>query len=413
MPIELLNEIFVQVGSSKMLVGVAKDTKLRDDDISDLLPVALVSRHFYRITMPLIYQTIQIDISDSHHPFYARGVVPTRRDTSPLVTRLSAGPSIRALVKNIQVFGREGVHPNTLRLLLSWLPEFSQLKSFSWDVDGSFPTALLEGLAQHRPRLGLHMRTQINESNIRKDWESLKLPPTMIRSLQICMPSFQSGRGNQALVAKRELFWVLRNCPGLQTLSTYGCVNNKYRDPSYRRRPIRPLERGPDVKLEFPLPQLLELSIADSTFETDDLLSWGANEGWAKLKKITLWDDRLLYSFHGCEHSLRSIHLIDARPGYEDALGSICLRTTRLTELKVETELSRLPFSVLEICGSSLRTLAVHPYSDRGGYWTSKQDVSLAFLLAVQRFCPGLTNFASNLCRPSRSLASFPAPDLL
>ena len=401
MPIELLNEIFLVVRLSNMLSGLADHVKLCDNDLFNLLPVAMVSRYLYNITMPLIYQSIQIDISGySNSSSYTEDHLPTKRYIDPLVTRLSVSPSTRAMVRKIRVFSKDGVHPNTLKLLLSWLPKCSQLQSFSWDVHGLFPSTLLEQLAQQCPRLHLQMRTGLSKSSVKKDWKFLMIAPSILCSLQICMPKDLSGDEDEADLAKKELFWVLRNCPSLQSLSTYSYSNRKHKSHTNRRGPPLPLGSWRDEKPECPLPQLLELSITDSTFEADDLWTWGAHNGWAKLKKITLWDEGLLNSFFGCEHSLRSINLIDANLGYEDPLGRICLRTTELRELKLRTDVFRLPFSVLETCGSSLRTLAVHPHPN---------SVPLRFLLAVQRFCPRVTNLATNLGKPYKSLVSFPA----
>lgn len=192
-------------------------------------------------------------------------------------------------------------------------------------------------------------------------------------------------------MAKRKLFWVLKNSPGLQSLTTDAPQEH------IEKRGHGPLASWHDVKLGFPLPQLLELSIADKTFEIDDLSTWGAKEGWTKLKKITLCDSRLLCGLHGCEQSLRSIHLIDAKEGYESALVVMCSRTMRLTELEIQTEISRLPFSALEICGASLITLAVHPHKESAEGCLSVQDTPLDFLQATQRYCPAVTSLAINL----------------
>lgn len=400
------------------MIDIANVIKLRDDAIQDLLPVALVSRHFYTITVPLIYQNITLDISryvlSQPYPEDGKYVL---RPLSALATRLSAGPSVRALVRNVHVIGRMGASPEALELLQYWLPRFSQLISFSWDLDCPLPTTMLECLGRHWPSSHLHMRTSIAKCDIRKDRKTLELAPHMLRSLQVNMPNCGSREGEkEARITKQRFFWALNNCPGLQTLTTYFAWNSrdKYKRPphpaSRSSGPSGPPGLWHDIKLESPLPQLLELSVADRTFEVDDLLTWGAKGGWKKLKKITVWDHRLLQGFNGCEQSLRSIRLIDAKQGWEDNIGKICSRTMNLTELKIRTEDSRVPVSILEICGPSLTTLAIH-HQDRGNDWSYIKDTPFKFLRAIQRLCPKVTNLALNLCWPLDSLASFPAYD--
>ncbi len=361
------------------------------------------------LVTPLIYDSIRIDVSEYTYIYsQTRDSKRIKQPLHGLIKRLSAGPSVRALVRNIRVSSRGRAHPDILELLLSWLPELTQLVSFSWDNDGSFPTPLLKGLAQHWPRNRLHMRTSISKCNISKDWKVLRLAPSMIRTLQVCMPNDASQSGQkQGRVAKERLLQVLNNCPGLQSLSTYGFNGYKERNSTSRRGPSGPSGLWHHAKLQYPLPQLLELSIADRTFEVDDLLAWGAKEGWAKLKKITLWDHRLLYGCRGCENSLQSINLIDANEGYEDTLAKVCSRTIRLTELKIRTGIHRLLLSALEICGHSLTAFAIHPHIDVGGCWPRVTDVPLGFLKAIQRHCPELTSLAMSLSRPRDSSVSF------
>ncbi|KAF6225888.1 hypothetical protein HO133_009890 [Letharia lupina] len=214
--------------------------------------------------------------------------------------------------------------------------------------------------------------------DIKKDWKVLRLAPNMLRSLHVCMPNYPYDRvGKEARVAKSKLLWALRSCPGLHSLTTYD--PNVYRN----NRGLGASEPWHDLKPEFLLPQLAELTIADRTFEVDDLLKWGAKGGWTKLIKITLWDDRLLYGFQGCEQSLRSISLLHTKAGNENALVSICSRTIRLTELKIKTEESRLPFSALMICGPSLETLAIHPHRDALDNWINMQDDHLSALSQI------------------------------
>ena len=387
-----------------MVIGITDVIKLRDDALPDLLPAALVSRHFYIIAMPLIYQNITIEISEwSYSQAYKRYV---KRPPSAFVTQLSTGPTVRALVRNIHAFGRMGVHPDTLELLQSWLPHLSHLVSFSWDVDGFFPTALLECLGRRWPSSALHMRTIMPSCNIRKEWKILKVAPNMLRSLQVNMPKSGERSGNkEAFMAKKRLFWALSHCIGLRSLTTYYTRDSARNHHQYRLGLSERSGSWQDVKLECPMPKLFELSIADKTI---DVLALVAKGGLTKLKKSTLWDHRLLHSFLGHEQSLRSINLVDARPGYESALAKMCSHTMNLTELKIRTENSRLPFSVLEICGHSLNTKAVHPHKDRGDYQGAMQDISLDFLRAIQCLCPKLTDLASNLRWPPDSPASHP-----
>ena len=386
----------------KAMIGLANTKKLRADGLLNLLPVALVSRHFYRIVTPLTYQTIYIDISGCSYPHpHVEDHTATKRPLSTLISRLSAGPAVLALVRNIHVFGRDGVHPGALELLIGWLPKLRQLCSFSWNCDGSFPPSLLTSLGQHWPKAHLDMRTSFSKCDIKKDWKVLRLAPNMLRSLHVCMPNYPYDRvGKEARVAKSKLLWALRSCPGLHSLTTYD--PNVYRN----NRGLGASEPWHDLKPDFLLPQLAELTIADKTFEVDDLLKWGAKGGWTKLTKITLWDDRLLYGFQGCEQSLRSISLLHTKAENENALVSICSRTIRLTELKIKTEESRLPFSALMICGPSLETLAIHPHRDALDNWINMQDVPLCLLQAIQRLCPGLTNLALNLRWPPDNPAS-------
>ena len=388
-----------------MLISMTNLVQLRKNAPSDLLRVALASRCLYVVAMPLIYQSVHIDISEYTYPCHlTESRRPTSQSLRTLIARLSAGPSVRALIRNIHVFGRDGFHTNILELLQCWLAELGQLVSFSWDVDGFFPTILLETLAQHSPKIHLHMRTDISNSDVRREWKVLRLAPNMLRSLRVCMPNDESQSGRQkARQAKEKLFWALKNCPGLQSLSTYAYqgYEDKYDKPRHG-----PSGQWHNVYFEDSLPQLSELSIADKTFGADDLLMWGGKEGWTNLKRITLWDDRLLRCFRGSEHSLRSIHLIDARQGYEYALVEMCSRTIKLTELKIQTDISGLPFRALKICGRSLTTLAIHSHKQFSDAWQEMQDVSPLFLQAVQHLCPRLTNLASNLRWPPDSMAS-------
>ena len=390
-------------------MGIANSIKLREYGLWYLLSAALVSRHLYMLVMPLIYDTICIDASE--YTYIYSQAEDTKRIKQPLhtlITRLSAGPSVRALVRNIQVSSSGRAHPDILKLLLSWLPELSQLVSFSWDNDCPFPTPLLKGLARHWPSTRLHMRTSISKCNISRDWKVLRLAPRMIRTLQVCMPNDASQSGQKKWrVAKEKLLQVLNNCPGLQSLTTYGYNGYRERNSFRRRGPSGLSGLWHDAKLQYPLPQLLELSIADRTFEVDDLLAWGANEGWAKLRKITLWDHRLLHGCRGCENSLQSINLIEMDDEYEDTLAKVCSRTTRLTELNIRTVIRRLPLSALEVCGHSLRAFAIHPHIDVGGRWTRATDVPVGFLEAIQRHCPELTSLAITLRRPRDSSVSF------
>ena len=381
-------------------MGIANAIKLRDDTISSLLSVALVSRRIYMIAMPLIYKSIRIDISEhTYSSSYTRSRECINRPVSTLVVRPSAGPSVRAMVRSIHVFSRTVVHPDTLALLQSMVPNLSQLESLSWDVEGSFPAAFLEPLRQRWPKSHLHIRTDFYKCHITKDWISLKLAPHMLCSLQVCMPNaaFRGGE-KRALAAKKNLFWVLRNCPGLRSLTTYP-------QESYN---AGLLGIWYDVKLEDPLPQLSDLSVTDKTFETEDLVYWGAKGGWLRLERLTICNHRLLDGLHGCEESLRSINLINAGEGYEDSLLQICSRTTMLTELKLRDVLVQFPLPALEICGPSLKSLAIHFSSGRASHWDCMQQISLHRLLCAQRCCPGLTDLAVNLLWPPDCWARFP-----
>lgn len=183
-----------------MLIGIANATKLRDDTISSLLSVALVSRRIYMIAMPLIYKSIRIDISGyTYSSSHTDGRQCIERPVSTLVVRLSAGPSVRAMVRSTDVFSRTAIHPETLARLQSMVPSLSQLESLSWDVDGSFPAAFLEPLRQRWPKSHLHIRTDFYDCNIAKDWISRKLAPHMLCFLQVpSSPSMEKRGRNQA-----------------------------------------------------------------------------------------------------------------------------------------------------------------------------------------------------------------------
>ena len=337
--------------------------------------------------MPLIYECIRIDIS--RYTFtYRRNFDNQKSSILPLntlVARLSASPSVRAFVRQIRVFKRGVAHPDALDLLLSWIPEFSQLISFTWDDDCQIPMTVLNTIGQHWPGGHLHLRTMFPRQII-PDWQILRQAPNMLRSLQIHMPGVPANHyGSVNLEAKRKLFSVLSSCPSLQCLSTYNDLD-AYKDG--------PTGSWHEVKFGGPLPQLSELSITDRTFSVSDLLQWGRNDGWKNLKKITLWESGLLSGLRGCERSLRSIRLIGAKEGYESDLAEICSRTWRLTELKINTHHSGFPISTLGICGASLVTLAVHRTT---GYPTQVHNASLDFLKVIQRNCPLLVNLALDI----------------
>lgn len=369
--------------------------------------------------MPLIYQSIEIDISEHSSPSSnSQSCRPNRsphssgqdrrlikRPTSDLVVRLSTSASVRRLIRNIHVFGRVQINANKLRLLYGSLLEIDYLVSFSWDVDVSLPSTLLEVLGQHWPNNQLHLRTDLAKGDIRKSGKVLDIAPHMLRSLHVCMPNQLSrSDGEKLRDAKEKLFWVLRHSPGLESLSTYAHGGYMNVRPNPRQQPWH------DVKLKYPLPQILELSIADPTFQVADLQNWGENGGWTKLKKITVWDEHLLEAIHGCEQSLRSIHLLEASYGYETALGDLCLSTIGLTELRVKTDACRLPLSALKNCGPSLTTLAIHTHPYLADPWMSMKDIPLDFLQAVHRLCPKLTKLATNLRSPFDSAVSFHPP---
>ena len=375
-----------------MGVDIANALKLRNDAPSNLVPSAQVTRQFYMILMPLIYESIRLNISwyTFTHPRY---LAPQKSSTLPLdvlVARLSASPSVRAFVRQICIFKRDVAHPNALDLLLSWLPEFSQLNSLTWDDDCHIPRTVLSTLSQHWPRAHLHIRTMFPVGKISTDWQVFRQAPNMLRSLQICMPSVRANHyGSVNPEPKRKLFWVLNSCPSLQCLSTYGdqdCSSSLQDEPT-----------GSWHKVKFggPLPQLLELSIADRTFSTSDLLQWGREDGWIKLKKITVWESGLLSGLRGCEESLRSIQLIGTKEGYEKDLAEICSRTQRLTELKINTFPFEYPVSTLATCGASLVTLAVHVPIGRP---TQVATAPLNFLKSIQRHCPLLVSLAMDIC---------------
>ena len=413
LPNELLIEIFTLVGKSKLVTAIANAIKLYDEAAANLLPVARVSRHFYKVIVPLLYQSMQIDITKYPKADSLTEIrEPVKQPLRTLFTRLSTSRSIRALIRKIHVHAQGEIETGALERLQSWIPEFSQLDWFYWDdepcmrglsdVDDDFymRNELLHVLGRHWPKVHLELRMAMAGHRRNREWKVLQQAPDMLRSLKVCMSS-----GILHPEAKERLFWALRNIPGLQSLTTYD--HAIYRDLLCRHRchwysPITWYH----VKLESPLPQLVELSIQDNSFSIDDLLDWGAQKGWAKLEKVTLRDARLLRGFHGCERSLRSIGLTDARDHYEDALKEICLRTKRLTELKIKTAESRLPFSALGVCGHSLMTLAVHPYRNYSRTWQCMGDISFEFLQAVQRLCPKLTNLSSSLCWPLDHLAS-------
>lgn len=178
--------------------------------------IALVSRRLYMVTMPLIYQSVHIHLSE-----YPRSPSCYLTESHKLIARLSAGPSVRALIKNIHVSGPSALDPDDLDLLHSWLPQLSQLVSIYWNVDGPCPTTLLNVIGKHWPGIHLHIRTDISycdKDDIKQQRRFLKLAPNMLRSLQICMPRDEYSEGG---VAKKMLFWALKNCPGLQSLTTY------------------------------------------------------------------------------------------------------------------------------------------------------------------------------------------------
>ena len=375
-----------------MSVDIADAFKLRNDAPSNILPSAQVTRQFYMILMPLIYESVRLDISwytFSHGGYLA----PQKSSTLPLdslVERLSASPSVRAFVREIRVFKRGVAHPGDLDLLLSWLPEFRQLDSLTWDDDCQIPRTVLSTFSQYWPRAHLHIRTMFPVLKISTDWQIFRQAPNMLRSLQICMPSVPVNHNRSVnFEPKRMLFWVLNSCLGLQCLSTYGDqdVSGIFQGG--------PIGSWHNVKFGGPLPQLLELSIADRTFSISDLLQWAKEDGWINLRKITLWDSSLLAGLHGCEESLRSIQLIGTKEGYEKDLAKICSRTRKLTELKINTNLSGYPISTLAICGASLVTLAVYlPV----GHRTQVSTAPLEFLKVIQRHCPLLVNLALSIC---------------
>ena len=371
---------------------MANALKLRNDAPSDFLLTAQVTRQFYMILMPLIYEYIRFDIS-RYNFTYRQYLAPQKSRILPLdtlVARLSESPSVRAFVRQIRVFKRGVAHPDALDLLLSWIPEFNQLNSLTWDDDCQVPMTVLNTFSQHWPRAHLHIRAMSPVGKISTDWQIFRQAPNMLRSLQICMPSVPANHyGSVDLEAKRKLFWVLKSCPGLQCLSTYD-TQDLWR--SLQGEPIGSWHR---VKFGGPLPRLLELSIADRTFSASDLLQWGREDGWINLRKITLWESSLLSGLRGCEQSLRSIQLIDTKEGYENDLAKICAHTRGLTELKINTHRLGYPISTLATCGASLVTLAVrHPI----GHRTQVSTAPLEFLKAIQRHCPLLVNLALDIC---------------
>ena len=339
--------------------------------------------------MPLIYECVKLDISryTFTHRLYLTPQKSRPLPLNSLFARLSSSPSVRTLVRRIRVLKRGVAHPAALDLLLSLIPEFSQLTSFTWDDDCQIPTTALNMFSQHWPRAQLHIRTKSPVDKISRDWQMFRQAPNMLQSLKICIPSARTSHyGSVHREAKRKLFWVLNSCPGLQCLSTYSDFDCGLHDGP----------RGSWHKVKFvgPLPQLLELSITDRTFSVSDLLQWGRGNGWLNLRKITLWESGLLSGLRGCEQSLRSIQLIGTKEGYENDLMEICSRTRRMTELKINTPRSRYPTSTLAICGASLVTLAVHCPSQIA-------RAPLDFLEVIQRHCPLLVNLALDTCLSS------------
>ena len=348
-----------------------------------------MNHQFYTTLIPLIYECIRFDIS--RYTFtYRQSLAPKKSSIAPLdtlVARLSASPSVRAFVRHIRVFKRGVAHPDALDIFLSWLPEFSQLNSLTWDDDCQIPRTVLNTFSQYWPRAHLHMRTMCPVGKISTDWQIFRQAPNMLRSLQIRMPV--NHHGSVESEAKRKLFWVLNSCPGLQCLSTYDTQDFS------RSLQDQPIGSWHEVKFGGPLPQLLELSITDRTFSISDLLQWGREDGWIKLRKITLLESSLLSGLRGCEQSLRSIQLVDTQEGYENDLGKICSRTQRLIELKINTLNTGYPISTLAICGASLVTLVVRfPIS----HPMQVTIAPLEFLEAIQRHCPLLANLTVDVC---------------
>ena len=203
-------------------------------------------------------------------------------------------------------------------------------------------------------------------------------------------PYTRSGRVN----VKTQLFWVLTKCPRLRSLTTYTDGGH-----NLHNNPLWP--PWPAVNFEQPLPQLSELSISD------DVEHWGAKQGWAKLEKVTLWNYRTLLSLHGCEQSLKTIHLLSVEKPYDGIEAEFCSRNTNITELKITIKGAQFPFSILKVCGPSLTTLTIHPYPGFWEDWRHIENISLNFLEAIKRLCPKLTSLSTNLRWPTDSVASF------
>ena len=385
--------------NARVFAGTADSLKLRDESLSSLLPVALVSHYFYGIATRLIYESIKIDVSTSFaSDVRGENCSVVKKHFGTLGARLSAGVSVRALVRNVHFFGQEVVNLEFVELLKSWISKFSQLHSLSWNVDGRFPTTLLKILDHRWPKIHLHVRTIFYMD--KKEWETLTRAPDMLRSLHVCMPEDTGDESTPiAKAAKQNLFRVLNKCRCLRSLGTYVSGSQS----GYR---INAFGSWVDVKLESPLPRISEISIADKTFERKDLLTWGSNGGWARLKKITLLEHHLLDGFDGCDQSLRSIHLIDATVGYENALNRMCSRATRLIELRIRSTIDQLPLTTLKNYGDSLKILGLHPYGFSTAPRMNKEDISLTSLKCVQDHCPKLIEFSTNLDSPLESPAS-------
>lgn len=352
-------------------------------NVATLSSLALVSRQFYILTLPLLYHPLRIHIEYESQKCSAE----------VLAIRLTTKSKVVEFIRDIHI-GRIYSHEEfVVEWLADMIPRLARLDAFHWSPADKSLRPIIELVRQHWPHCRLHpLGLDIGSSEGR---EMVDMIPQMLQDLQLYIPP----KPDSGQAARINFIHATKNCPNVQTVDVWEqsgeCV-------------LYEPWRGPQARLDLSpgdaIPCPTQVKIMDAPFPWEDFGSWGNLGGWRKLTELTLRNSKQLQFFHGCEGTLRSLSLVnDWEAIDESAFEAFCGGLECLEEVQVVGTSATLPFNTLRQYGGALKQLDVHGYNSFKRRIAKFETVGLTQscpdIQGMEEWCPKLSNVALDMFR--------------
>lgn len=265
-----------------------------DSNISTLCSLSAVCRQLYILTVPILYQRINLD---------------KNRGCPGLLLRLTAKDTkLPSFIRKITIESGNWINDVVVQQLIELFSKLTRLETLTWSKNYDIPDGILQSLHKYSPKSRLIVKADIPLSTSFEPHQCTGFSSPNLYRLDAYIPAEPRSKR----IAKLSLFKILRSSKNLLILNTTQQID---RSGTFY---VPEFEVDLNIRENDELPQLEELSFP--IFSVLDMSRWGNIGGWSKLKILKLRQKNAqgIESFNGQVPCLRSLELEIPWSKFED-----------------------------------------------------------------------------------------------